>query len=63
MAWPFAALGVLGFFVHIDAQKDPWAVVLAAVAAGLFLWFVVAQARRRDERRARRRAEGQSRLR
>jgi hypothetical protein len=63
MAWPLAALDVLGFFVHIDAQNDPWTAIGAAVAVGLLLWFVVQQARRRDERRARRREDGQPRFR
>ncbi len=38
--------------VNIDAQKNPMpALFLFAIAAGL-LWFAVAQARRRDARRA-----------
>jgi hypothetical protein len=38
--------------VNIDAQKNPVpALLLFALAAGL-LWFAVAQARRRDARRA-----------
>jgi hypothetical protein len=63
MTWPLAALDLLGFFVHIDAQNDPWAAISAIVAVGVVLWFIVAQARRRDERRAKRREDGQSRLR
>jgi hypothetical protein len=55
---PAGILDVLAFFVNIDAQKDPWAAILAAAAVGLLLWFAVAQARRRDERRAKRRDEG-----
>jgi hypothetical protein len=44
-------LGILGFFVHINAQKDPVAALMAAGAAGAALWFVVAQSRRREARR------------
>ena len=44
MPW---SLAILGFFVHIDAQRDPWAAVAVAGAASGFLWFVVVQARRR----------------
>lgn len=52
---PLGVVGVVGFFVHIDAQNDPWAAIGAVLAVGLGLWFIVVQARRRDERRARRR--------
>jgi hypothetical protein len=49
MPW---SLAILGFFVHIDAEQDPWgALAAAAVAAGL-LWFIVSQARHREERKA-----------
>ncbi len=44
-------LGILGFFVHIDARKDPVPALIAAGAAGVALWFVVAQSRRRETRR------------
>jgi hypothetical protein len=63
MTWPVALVGVLGFFVHIDAQNDPWAAIGGAAAVGLVLWFVVVQARRRDARRARLREEGDTRFR
>ena len=43
---------VLGFFVHIDAQTQPLAALAAIGAAAALLWFVVAQARRREERQA-----------
>jgi ABC-type uncharacterized transport system permease subunit len=47
------ALGaLLGFFVKIDAEKSPWGAIFAAIAIGVLLWFVVAQATRREERRA-----------
>jgi len=46
------SLAILGFFVHIDAQRDPIMALAAAGAAGGFLWFVVVQARRREERKA-----------
>ena len=49
MTW---SLALLGFFIHIDAQKDPVAALAAAAAAALALWFVVVQSRRREERRA-----------
>ncbi len=57
---PLAA--VAGFFVHIDAQTDPLAALLAMGGAGAVLWFIVAQARKRDERRdaARRGDEGRA---
>ena len=47
MTW---SLAVLAFFVHIDAQNDPWAAIGAVLAVSLGLWFIVVQARRRDER-------------
>jgi hypothetical protein len=49
------SLAVLAFFVHIDAQNDPWAAIGAALVVGFALWFVVTQARRRDIRRQERR--------
>jgi threonine/homoserine/homoserine lactone efflux protein len=48
MTW---SLAILGFFVHIDAQKDPLQALIAAGVIGVVLWFVVAQARRREARR------------
>jgi hypothetical protein len=49
MPW---SLAILGFFVYIDAEHDPWlALAMAALAAGA-LWFIVASARRREERKA-----------
>ena len=50
-------LGILGFFVHIDAAKDPVSALAAAGAVGAALWFVVAQARRREARRTQSRRE------
>jgi hypothetical protein len=38
--------------VKIDAQKSPVSALLMLAATGLLLWFLVAQARRRDARRA-----------
>jgi threonine/homoserine/homoserine lactone efflux protein len=55
MTW---SLAVLGFFVHIDAQKDPLQALIAAGVIGVVLWFVVAQARRREERRTESRRDG-----
>ena len=52
MTSTLAVFAVLGFFVHIDAQKDPTSALVAIVVVGLALWFVVAQSRRREERRA-----------
>jgi hypothetical protein len=54
-------LGILGFFVHINAQKDPVAALLAAGAVGAALWFVVAQSRRREARRTEASREGNDR--
>ena len=54
-------LGILGFFVHINAQKDPAAALIAAGAAGAALWFVVARSRRREERRTEASREGNDR--
>jgi hypothetical protein len=49
MTWSHA---LLGFFITIDAQNNPlMALAAAATAAGL-LWFVVVQARHREERKA-----------
>ncbi|HEY5172843.1 MAG TPA: hypothetical protein VIK54_14030 [Acidimicrobiia bacterium] len=52
------SLAILGFFVHIDAQKDPLQALLAAGVVAAVLWFVVAQARRREERRMQSRRDG-----
>ena len=38
--------------VKIDAQKDPIPALLMFAVACMILWFLVAQARRRDARRA-----------
>ena len=54
-------LGILGFFVHINAQKDPVAALMAAGVVGAALWFVVAQSRRREARRAKASREGDDR--
>jgi hypothetical protein len=48
----FRCIGVVGFLIHVDVQRDPVAAILIAVAVGLTLWFIVARARRREERRA-----------
>ena len=42
----------LSFPVKIDAQKDPVPALLLFAVAALLLWFLIAQARRRDARRA-----------
>jgi hypothetical protein len=55
MTWSPA---ILGFFVHIDAQKDPLQALIAAGVIGVVLWFVVAQARRREARRMESRRDG-----
>lgn len=52
MTWSLAVVRILGLFVHIDAQKDPTEALLAVLLVGLALWFIVAQARNREERRA-----------
>jgi hypothetical protein len=49
MPW---SLAILGFFVHIDAERDPWAAIGAAAVASWLLWLIVVQARRREERKA-----------
>ena len=49
MPWSVA---ILGFFVHINAEQDPWAAIGAAAGVAWVLWLIVAQARRREERRA-----------
>ncbi|MDQ1447958.1 MAG: hypothetical protein QOC79_929 [Actinomycetota bacterium] len=54
-------LGILGFLVHINAQKDPVQALMAAGAVGAALWFVVAQSRRREARRAEASREGNDR--
>jgi hypothetical protein len=54
-------LGMLGFSVHINAQKDPVAALMAAGAVGAALWFLVAQSRRREARRAEASREGNDR--
>ena len=51
MTWSLAVVGILGFLVHIDAQKNPTEALLAAAVVALVLWFIVAQARHREERR------------
>jgi hypothetical protein len=61
MTWSLAVLDLLAFFVHINAERDPWAAIIAAVVVGAVLWFIVVQARRRDERRAQTRREGNDR--
>lgn len=55
MTW---SLAILGLFVHIDAQKDPLQALIAAGVIGAVLWFVVAQARRREARRTESRRDG-----
>jgi hypothetical protein len=42
----------LSFPVKIDAQKDPVPALLLFAVAALLLWFLIAQTRRRDARRA-----------
>jgi hypothetical protein len=39
--------------VNIDARKNPVPALLLFALVALLLWFAVAQARRREERRAR----------
>jgi len=39
--------------VKIDAQKNPVPALLLFALAAVLLWFLVAQARRREERKAR----------
>lgn len=58
MTW---SLAFLGFFVHIDAQKQPLAALLAAGGAAAALWFVVVQSRRREARRTESKPEGNDR--
>ncbi|MDP9333779.1 MAG: hypothetical protein M3Q30_10790 [Actinomycetota bacterium] len=60
MTWSLGILGygILGFFVHINAQRDPVQALMAAGAVGAALWFVVAQSRRREARRTESRREG-----
>ena len=55
------SLALLGFFIHIDAHREPVAALLAAGAVGVALWFVVAQSRRREARRAEASREGDDR--
>jgi RsiW-degrading membrane proteinase PrsW (M82 family) len=45
------SFAILGFFVHIDAEKDPVQALIAAGLIGAALWFVIALARRREARR------------
>ena len=52
------SFAILGFFVHIDAEKDPVQALIAAGLIGAALWFVVAQARRREARRMESRRDG-----
>ena len=52
------SFAILGFFVHIDAEKDPLQALIAAGLIGAALWFVVAQARRREARRMESRRDG-----
>jgi len=49
MTW---SLALLGFFIHINAQRDPVPALAVAGAVALALWFVVVQSRRREERRS-----------
>jgi hypothetical protein len=55
------SLTLLGFFIHIDAHREPVAALLAAGAVGVALWFVVVQSRRREERRTESRRDGSDR--
>lgn len=52
-----SSLDILAFFVHIDAAKDPVPALIVAGGVGAALWFVVAQARRREVRRTQSRRE------
>jgi hypothetical protein len=52
------SFAILGFFVHIDAEKDPLQALIAAGIIGAALWFVVAQTRRREARRMESRRDG-----
>jgi hypothetical protein len=60
MIWSLGipAYGILGFFVHINAQEDPVQALMAAGAVGAALWFLVAQSRRREARRTEASREG-----
>lgn len=58
MTLSLAVVRILGLFVKIDAQKNPTEVLLAGLVVGLVLWFIVAQARHREERRDERRGRG-----
>ena len=40
------------YLIGLNAQRDPVPVILLFLLACLVLWFLVAQARRRDARRA-----------
>jgi hypothetical protein len=46
--------------INIDAQKNPVPAILLFLLAAALLWFLVAQARRRDVRRARQRGGSES---
>ena len=46
-------VGIVGF-LKIDAQSDPVPALILAAVIGAALWFVVAQSRRREERRSQR---------
>ncbi len=52
------SFAILGFFVHIDAEKDPLQALIAVGLIGAALWFVVAQTRRREARRMESRRDG-----
>jgi len=49
MTW---SLALLGFFIYIDAHRDPVPALAVAGGVALALWFVVVQSRRREERRS-----------
>jgi hypothetical protein len=46
------SLLALSLPINIDAQKNPLPAILLFLLAAALLWFLVAQARRRDARRA-----------
>ena len=45
-------LELLGMFIHVDAQRNPGEAILLGLAVAGLLWFIVARARHREERRA-----------
>ena len=49
----FRFVGIVGF-LKIDAQNDPVPALILAAVIGAALWFVVAQSRRREDRRSQR---------